>query len=92
MLVVCLFCLWRQLYIFHAMSDGFLQHVRFCFHIINIFFDHLVCSSNQWIFGRHDLGALSFLLGLLQNQGNFIGQFQLIYSLFPQHYIKRNES
>ena len=74
------------------MSDDFLHHIKFCFHIINTFFDHLVCSSDQCIFGIHDLGAWYFLLGLLQNQSNFIVSFQLIYSLFPQQYIKRNES
>ena len=43
-------------------------------------------------FWKHDIGAWSFLLGLLQNQINFNGNFQIVYSLFPQQSIKCNES
>ena len=43
------------------------------FHVIIHFFGHILCSRDQWVFGRHDPGAWSFLIGLIQNQGNFIG-------------------
>ena len=73
MLGIFLFRLWRQFYFFHVMSDGFLHHIRFCLYIIDTFFDNLVCSSDQWLFGRHDLGARYFLFGFLKNRSNFIG-------------------
>ena len=92
MLVVCLFRLWLQLYFPLAMSDGFLHHIRFFFHINNPLFNHIVCSRDQWIFGRHDPGSWYFLIGFLQNQTNSIGSFQFIYSLCPQQSVKRNES
>ena len=41
----------------NGMSDGLPHNIRFCFHVINPFFDHFICSSDQFIFGRHDLGA-----------------------------------
>ena len=91
MFVVCLFCLWRQFYFCHGTSDGFLHHIMFfLYHSSLLWF--FSCSSDQCLFGIHDLGAWSSLLGLLQNQGNFIGKFQLVYSLWPQHSIKKNEN
>ena len=73
-------------------SDGFLHHIRFCFHVMSSFFYHFVCSSDQWIFGRHDLGAWSYLPGLLQRKNNFTVKFQLVYRLFPQPPATRNKS
>ena len=56
-----------------VMSDGSFYHIIFCFRIINPFFDHLYCSGDQWLIGIHDTGSWSFLIGLIQNQCNFIG-------------------
>ena len=36
-----------SLFFFNGMSDGFLHHISFCFHVINPFFDHFVCGSYQ---------------------------------------------
>ena len=52
-------------------SDGSLHHIRFFPHDINPFFDKCFGSSDQWLFVRHDLGAWSYLPGLLQNQSIF---------------------
>ena len=29
-----------SIFFFNGMSDGFLHHIKFCFHAINPFFDH----------------------------------------------------
>ena len=38
--------------------------------ITNQLFDHLSCCRDQWIIGRHDHLALSYFIGLIQNQCN----------------------
>ena len=82
----------RQFYFCNGMSDGFLDQIRFCFHLIIPFFDYFVCSCDQLLLERHDIGAWSFLPGLIQNQSNFTGKFHLVYSLFPQQSSMRNKS
>ena len=61
------------------------------FNVVNPFFNNFLCSSDQWVFGIHDLGTWYFLPGFLQNEVNFTKTFQLVYSLFQQQSIKRNE-
>ena len=61
------------------------------FNAINSFFDYFFCSSDQWLLGRHDLGAWYYLPGLLQIQSNSTGKFQLLYRLFQQQSTMRNK-
>ena len=75
----------------NGMSDDLLHLIRF-FHVINPFFEHFVCSSDQWFFGRHDLNDCFSPPGLPQNQSNSTGKFQLVYSLFPQQSTTCNKS
>ena len=56
------------------------------------FFGHFVSFSDQWLFGRHDLCAWSYIPGLTQKQSNFTGKFQLVYSLCPQQPTTSNKS
>ena len=76
----------------NGMSDVFLHHIRFCFHVNNPFFGNFLCSNDQWIFEVHDLGARYSQPSLLQNQRNFTGKFQLVYILCPQQSTKRDKS
>ena len=54
-------------------SNVFPQYIRFCSHVINPLFDNFVCSRDQWLLWRHDLGAWSSLLCFIQNQSKFTG-------------------
>ena len=64
------------------MSNDYLHHITFRFHIINPFFDHLFCSMDQWIIGIHDPSDWCFLIGLIKNQCNFIDKLQLFLGLW----------